>query len=425
MNTPELYGRLDEMASITSIDGEYMAFDTFTHKMSNVVVARDEKALFWALVKQKRATALRPLLTVPTYSVPLQFYLTDEILAACELVDRHATDHALRGAFPEILAHHRVAFLRQELEFEEAILSSQLEGAATTRVVAADMLRSHRKPRTESERMIVGNLAMINEAQQHVNAKLTPALIQAIHETGTRGIDDATYKPGVFRTTDDIAVQTPDGHIIHQPPPAEGLLQRLEALCAWFNHPSPRYTHPLVRAIALHFLIAHEHPFHDGNGRVARALFYWAMLRNGYGSFLYISISRYLKEAHAQYVNSFRRVQTDDMDLTYFLDAQCRIIRRGLINLLEYLTDLQERMKAIRIEWSKQPSYNALNDRQKHLLDVARSGITTRFRSVDLTRNFGIAANTALSDLNALVAAGFLEKRKEGREWVYTATLSV
>jgi Fic family protein len=40
---------------------------------------------------------------------------------------------------------------------EEAITSSQLEGAATTREVAKEMIREGRQPRDRSERMILNN----------------------------------------------------------------------------------------------------------------------------------------------------------------------------------------------------------------------------------------------------------------------------
>lgn len=51
----------------------------------------------------------------------------------------------------------------------------------------------------------------------------------------------------------------------------------------------------------LHFMLGYEHPFVDGNGRVARAMFDWAMLRNGYWLFEFISVSRIIRQAPAKY----------------------------------------------------------------------------------------------------------------------------
>ena len=50
----------------------------------------------------------------------------------------------------------------------------------------------------------------------------------------------------------------------------------------------------VVRAILVHFWLAYDHPFVDGNGRTARALFYWVMAREGYWLCEYVSISRIL-----------------------------------------------------------------------------------------------------------------------------------
>ena len=52
------------------------------------------------------------------------------------------------------------------------------------------------------------------------------------------------------------------------------------------------FIHPMIRSIILHFWLAYDHPFVDGNGRTARALFYWSMLRHGYWLFEFISISQ-------------------------------------------------------------------------------------------------------------------------------------
>ncbi|WP_366511954.1 Fic family protein [Maribacter sp.] len=48
------------------------------------------------------------------------------------------------------------------------------------------------------------------------------------------------------------------------------------------NNPKKNFIHPIVKASILHFLIGYIHPFVDGNGRTARAIFYWYLLKNGY-----------------------------------------------------------------------------------------------------------------------------------------------
>ena len=88
----------------------------------------------------------------------------------------------------------------------------------------------------------------------------------------------------MFRSHDEVVVEDRDGNIVHQPPPAQGIEQRFQEFCDWVNSnhdeiESNTYLHPLIKAIVIHFVIGYEHPFQDGNGRVARALFYWFMFR--------------------------------------------------------------------------------------------------------------------------------------------------
>lgn len=91
-----------------------------------------------------------------------------------------------------------------------------------------------------------------------------------------------------------------------------------------------------MKAIILHFMLGYEHPFRDGNGRTARALFYWFMLKSGYWPFEYISISTLLKEAPMQYGRSYVYTETDAFDLTYFVIYQLRVIERAMQAFMTY-----------------------------------------------------------------------------------------
>ena len=128
-----------------------------------------------------------------------------------------------------------------------------------------------------------------------------------------------------------------EGEIYHVPPPVEQLEERLEMMCAFANADMPGFIHPAVRSIILHFWLAYDHPFVDGNGRTARALFYWSMLRHGYWLFEFISISSVINKARGRYASSFLLSESDDNDLTYFLLAQVTVIQQAITNLHAYL----------------------------------------------------------------------------------------
>jgi Fic family protein len=73
-------------------------------------------------------------------------------------------------------------------------------------------------------------------------------------------------------------------------------------------------------------MLGYDHPFLDGNGRTARALFYWAAANNGYWLMEFISISQIIKQSPAQYGKSFLYSEYDENDVTYFIVHQLSVI---------------------------------------------------------------------------------------------------
>ena len=125
------------------------------------------------------------------------------------------------------------------------------------------------------------------------------------------------------------------------------------------------FIHPVIRAIVVHFWLAYDHPFCDGNGRTARALFYWTMLRQGYELFEFISISSVINKARGQYERSFLLSESDDNDLTYFLLAQVKVIEQSIANLHAYLERKADQVAALQLRLE---GVDGLNHRQLALL---------------------------------------------------------
>src|SRR5207302_11428896 len=127
---------------------------------------------------------------------------------------------------------------------------------------------------------------------------------------------------------DRVAVFDNRGALLHQPPPAEQLPKRLVTMCRFANSElgGAGFVHPVIRAILLHFWLGYDHPFEDGNGRTARALFYWYMRTHGYWLVEYLSISRILQNAPAKYTRAFLLTETDERDATYFIVYQLEVL---------------------------------------------------------------------------------------------------
>ena len=307
---------------------------------------------------------------------------------------------------------------------EESITSSQLEGASTTRKVAKEMLRQKRKPRNRSEKMIVNNYYAMEFINEISNEKLTPNLIYELHTILTVDTLDDPDAVGKLRTSDDIYVgDQRDATIIHVPPKAKELELRMESICEFANAKhATAFLHPVIRAIILHFLLAYDHPFQDGNGRTARALFYWSMLKQGYWTMEFISISRILKLAPATYVRAFLYTETDDSDVTYFLVHQLEVINRAIRDLLEYLERKASEIRNVEHLIRKSPDLQKLlNHRQIALINRALKRPESIFYVQSHRGAHNVTYETARSDLLKLVELGLLEKSKLGKAFTFTA----
>lgn len=306
---------------------------------------------------------------------------------------------------------------------EEAITSSQLEGAATTRKIAKEMLRQKRAPRDRSERMIVNNYRAMEFINDISEEELTPSLILELHRILTEDTLDNLKAVGNYRTTDDVYVgDNRDATIIHVPPAATQIPKRLSSICDFANASNSKgFVHPVIRAIVLHFLLAYDHPFEDGNGRTARALFYWSALRQGYWTMEFISISRILKNSPAKYTRSYLYTETDENDVTYFILHQLNVIRRAIDELFEYLKTKAREVRNLEALVQKSANLqNALNHRQLAILTRAMKSTDAVFTIRGHRGAHNVTYDTARTDLLKLAALGLLRKSKCGRAFVFT-----
>lgn len=323
-------------------------------------------------------------------------------------LSRDATDPRLLNA------DQRNRYVVRSL-MEEAISSSQLEGAATTRRVAKELMKSGRSPQTDDERMIVNNYRAMAFIRTHRADPLSMELLFELHTILTEGTL-APAEAGRFRTGDEaITIQDfGTGSVLHVPPAADTLNARMAELLDFSNatEDAETFVHPVVRALSLHFMIGWLHPFVDGNGRTARALFYWSMLRQGYWLTEFISLSTAIKRAHSQYNRSFLLTETDGGDLTYFILQQLEFLKTAIRDLNRYLSrKAQEVLTAERL----MKGAGFLNGRQRAFLSQAlrHPGMRETVRAYQVEN--GVVYETARTDLLSLAEAGLLLKHKIGK----------
>jgi len=303
---------------------------------------------------------------------------------------------------------------------EEAIWSSKIEGAATTRDVAKKMLRWKQKPANKDQRMIYNNYAAINRIRELVADPLSPGGLIELQKILTDGTLKDPGAVGRFRKEGDnvTVVDNVDRVTLHIPPPAGELEQRIEKLCEFANDTENRtFIHPVIRAILLHFWLGYDHPFVDGNGRTARAIFYWYAIKSGYKLFEYIPISRMIQRAPAQYARAYLHSEMDDNDATYFLHYNLRAITVAIEQARRYIKKKwnEGRTKAVRMI-RRLPG---INNRQIELLSYAIRKPNETFTIEAHKSIHKVVYQTARADLLHLEKLGFFEKRLRGKRYEF------
>lgn len=394
------------------IKGQYVHWNKLRHLSPPGDFTRED---WWKFLKWQRQINRKAIPLKDMTGRHFSFIIIDEMHEKLDWIAQHAGG-ILQTTQRPISGDDADRYMVRSL-IEESITSSQIEGAVTTRRIAKDMIRSGRSPRDTSEQMILNNYAaMKNIADMDPATGLSPDIIFALHRTLVENTLEDPTAAGRLRGVDEpIDIADVYGETIHNPPPADELPSRLTALCKFANGVSPGYyIHPVVRSIILHFWLAYDHPFVDGNGRCARALFYWSMLRHGYWMCEHISISEVIRKARTQYGLAFLYTETDDNDLTYFIEYHLKVIEKAVQQLLAYVQRKQKEQQAVE---KMLRSSADLNHRQQALLSHALRHANAEYTVQSHQTSHNIVYETARQDLLDLAERGLLTQRKIKRLW--------
>ena len=424
---PPAYGELFDKSDLRKIfgfrvgpevKGQYEHWDQLRHITPPTGLTVEE---WWLGIKLARRGLRQEMPLRDKAGGQFTVVLSDCIQRKLFLIGRDAAG-ALRGQDSAQPESTRETYLVRSL-MEEAMASSQLEGAATTTQVAKDMLRSGRQPRDYGERMIYNNYVAMRELKQLRQQPLTPAAIFEIHRKLTDGTLEDAGCAGRFRLpSEDIVIEDETGRVLHVPPHARELEGRLQALCDFANQSDEgeHFVHPVVRATLIHFQIGYDHPFVDGNGRTARTLFYWSLLRSGFWMADYLSISSVLKRAPVQYMRSYLYTETDESDATYFVNHQLDVLLEAIDDVHKYITRKQQEQAAAAALLKPGSALTLqINRRQRALLLNALKNPGKHFTIEMHRRSHGTSYQTARADLLMLVEGGFLEQFREGKAFVF------
>ena len=301
---------------------------------------------------------------------------------------------------------------------EEVTRSSEIEGEILNR----DQVRSSIARRlgvdigalTPSERNVEGVVEMILDATQKYNAALTSERLfgwhAALFPTGYSGMTRIAV--GAWRTDETGPMQVVSGPIgrerVHyQAPRAAALSDEMKAFLDWFNESQD--IDPVIKAATAHLWFVTIHPFDDGNGRIARAIADMALARSESSPQRFYSMSAQIRQERNAYYDILEATQKGDLDISnwleWFLDCLDRAFDRAETILASVLRKARF--------WKKHIS-TTFNDRQRAMIDRLLNGFEGKLTSSKWAQLTKCSQDTALRDIDDLVAKGILAKQAAG-----------
>ena len=306
------------------------------------------------------------------------------------------------------LSYSLLQDLQEDAVLDEAIYSSMIEGAFTTRQEAKKLLESGKPPANKSQQMVKNNYDALTHVLEHLDEDISAEFIIQLAGILTR---HASEEP-VTRFRQHQVVVAGRDEVVYTPPDSSQVPGMMAQLISFIRKSG---LHPVLTASIAHFYLVYIHPFTDGNGRTARALSLMILLQAGFDVFRNFPISGLLAQERGKYYKAIRNVEQSSGDMTYFIDFCSDMLSRAVENTerhIRYHLLTEQKMKALE-------SQDMLNERQmkgaRWLLGSQKEHVTVEAWK----QKYRTATETARQDLLLLCDAGVLRRRMAGRKAVF------
>lgn len=301
---------------------------------------------------------------------------------------------------------------------EDVVKSSEIEGEKLER----EQVRSSIARRlgmdvgglVPADRAVEGVVEMMLDATGNYAEPLTEERLFAWHAslfpTGRSGM--TKIRVGCWRDDLDGPMQVVSGPIgrekLHyEAPPADRLPDEMGQFLRWFEQPGD--IDPLLLAGLAHFWFVTIHPFHDGNGRIARAIADMALARSENTGQRFFSMSAQIRREHQDYYDTLERSQKDDLDVTRWQGWFLHCLGRAIDGAQETLGAVLDKARF----WERYAT-EALNERQIKVLNRLLDGFDGKLTTSKWAKLTKCSQDTAYRDILDLVERGALQKGPGG-----------
>ena len=301
----------------------------------------------------------------------------------------------------------------QEVEWVDTIL--QKNGKTTAfeqnKIFILDKLK---KDRERSVEEVVGCRQILSTI--YLQAKellpLTEAIIRGLHHDLLRYYPQAANFADRYKKTPNRVVftnhETGEQRVVLDPsPPGIITSTAMADLVNWYNLNIHENPWPLLVATEFVFRFLAIHPFQDGNGRLARALFILSLLQSN---------DKYLKEI-TPYIAIDRHIE-QNRPLYYTTLQQCSEGRfhqdpqKYKIELLAwfFVKIFRSSLSDIEVYRKRYAALQKLSQSALVVLDCFKSSPEKRLKVSDIEKDTGIARRTVQYALQKLTQKAFIQK---------------
>jgi Fic family protein len=301
---------------------------------------------------------------------------------------------------------------------EDVVKTSEIEGedlnVDSVRLSIARRLGVDIGALAPVDRHVEGVVEMVLDATVNFDAPVSRERLfgwhAALFPTGYSGLSKINV--GGWRDDASGAMQVVSGPIgrqrVHfEAPPADRLESETSRFLDWLNGASKES--PLLKAGLGHRWFVTLHPFDDGNGRIARAIGDLLLARADGSSQRFYSLSAQIQRERKAYYDILERTQRGSLDVTewlaWFLDTLHRAVDQAQITLDAVLIKTRFWQR-----WASVP----FNERQLKLLNKLLDGFDGKLTSSKWATIAKCSPDTALRDINDLLARGVLRKMDAG-----------
>ncbi len=345
-----------------------------------------------------------------------KFGWSDEALSASLAAVRHRQGRLI-GRMEALGFPLQSEALLQTLT-EDVLKSSEIEGEALDK----EQVRSSIARRlgldigalAPVDRDVEGVVEMMLDATQRYNKPLTAERLfdwhAALFPTGRSGI--TRIKVGAWRDGSTGPMQVVSGPIgrerVHfEAPAADRLDVEMSRFLAWFEAPTD--IDPVIKAALAHLWFVTIHPFDDGNGRIARAIADMALARSEGSPQRFYSMSSQIRIERKTYYDMLEATQKGEMDVTPWLAWFLGCLGRAFEGAEATLASVMAKARF----WERHRDA-PLNDRQRTIINRLLNGFEGKLTSSKWALLAKCSQDTALRDIDDLIARGVLAKDAAG-----------